>query len=77
MSEIKLWMERNMLKPNDDKTALINSVHVEAHCETVAGESIQVGSTVVEISLKAKKWKCMLYLSSHCLCNFMWTMLPV
>ena len=24
-------------------------------CETVAGESIQVGSTVVEISLKAKK----------------------
>ena len=54
VSKIKLWMERNMLKLNDDNTELI-VFKSNRNVETFAGGSIHVGCTAIEISVK-KDW---------------------
>ena len=53
MSEIKLWMERNILKLNDDMTKFI-VFKSNRNVKIFAGGSMQVGYTAVEISPKVK-----------------------
>ena len=71
VSEIKLWMERNILKLNDDKTEFI-VFKSNRNVELFTRESIQVGCiTAVEISLKILE----LYLTSP-YCNVLLHGLP-
>ena len=53
VSEIKLWMERNMLKLNDDETEFIvfKSKH---NTNSFTGANVQVGGTAVEVSSKLR-----------------------
>ena len=51
VSEIKLWMERNMLKLNDNKTEFIV---FKPNRSVVAGESIHISCTAVKISSEVK-----------------------
>ena len=57
--EIGIWMKRNMLKLNDNKTEF-TVFKSKSNVETFAEECIQVGCTALEITPKVKY----LYLTS-------------